>query len=123
MKLYKAAMVQPVNLKDLKMAVFQQNKQLNQLFKDAAQKGYVLSFTDEDGTFEEVKNAQEFLDLATDFELCFLWVKKNNQQNLFIGFISEYNPVVKDIEISVFNHSYDEELQQYFQINSSNLTS
>ena len=95
------------------MAVFQQNKQLNQLFKDAAQKGYVLSFTDEDGTYEEVKNAQEFLDLATDFELCFLWVKKNNRQNLFIGFISEYNPVVKDIEISVFNHSYDEELQKY----------
>ena len=67
------------------MAVFQQNKQLNQLFKDAAQKGYVLSFTDEDGTYEEVKNAQEFLDLATDFELCFLWVKKNNRQNLFIS--------------------------------------
>lgn len=111
-------MVQPVNIKDLKMAVFQQNHQLRQLFKDAAHKGYVLSFTDEDGTSEVVKDAEEFLALAKDFELCFLWINQQCQKNLFIGFISEYNPNLKDIEISVFNHYYDEELKQYFHINN-----
>ncbi len=105
------------------MAVFQQNQQLKRLFQDAATNGYGLAFTDEDGTHEDIKDAEEFLELARDFELCFLWIKKNNHQNLFIGFISKYNSKLKDIEISVFNYSQDEDLKQYFEINNANINS